>query len=80
MVRLSGMDDPERLEILEETLASLSPFHRQLLLWNRVDGLTYGEIANRLGISNRSLERRMSRMIERWSRALERRSGSELAR
>lgn len=55
-------------EVVFAAFQRLSPDHQQLLLWNRVDGLTYGEMAARLGITERRLVRRMAAMILAFSR------------
>lgn len=66
------MDDPDRLEILESAFARLSAAHRQLLWWACVDGLSYPEIAARLGITQKKLERLMAAMLRCWYEALDR--------
>lgn len=49
----------------------LKPLHQQLLLWDRVDGLSYAEMANKLGVSKRKLTRMMGDMIYAWCSAIE---------
>ena len=41
----------ERMERLEQALRTLAPNVRAALLYHRRDGMTYGEIAERLGVS-----------------------------
>ena len=42
---------------------SLSPEDRQLLIWRFYDTLTQGEIAERLGISQMSVSRKLTRLL-----------------
>jgi len=37
--------------IIEEAFRRLTPWHQLLLVWHRIDGLTYAEMAARLGIA-----------------------------
>ncbi len=45
---------------LEEAIGSLSEAHRTTFLMNRIEQVTYSEIAIRLGISVKTVEKRMS--------------------
>lgn len=53
--------DPILLAKLECALASLRRWDRQVFLASRVDQLTYAEIAERFGMSERAVKRRMIR-------------------
>jgi len=55
--------DPVRLEQLERAFKRLRPKHQEMILLARVDGLTYAEIAARLGITTSEVERRMAKAI-----------------
>lgn len=49
------------LRRLQAALAELPPLCRAAFLLNRIDGLTYAEIAERLGLSIRTIDRYMVR-------------------
>ncbi|MCB0495595.1 MAG: sigma-70 family RNA polymerase sigma factor [Cyclobacteriaceae bacterium] len=51
-------------KMLQDALASLSEANRTTFLMNRIDGLTYQEIAERLEISVKAVEKRMSNSIQ----------------
>lgn len=53
----------ERLQRFLEALDQLSPRCRQVFLLQRYDGLTYGAIAKRLGISVSAVEKQMMRAL-----------------
>lgn len=63
---------PVRLEQLERAFKRRRPKHRELILLARVDGLTYAEIAERLGIGVNEVERRMAKAIYSLDKALDR--------
>lgn len=48
---------------LQDTLASIPEGPREVFLMNRIDGLTYEEIAQRLGLSVKAIEKRMSEAL-----------------
>jgi RNA polymerase sigma-70 factor (ECF subfamily) len=47
----------------------LKPITRQIFLAHRVDGYSYGEIAERTGLSVKGVEKHMSRAIAHIDRA-----------
>jgi RNA polymerase sigma-70 factor (ECF subfamily) len=49
---------------LQKALASLSEKQRVVFLMNRIDKLTYNEIAERLGLSVKAIEKRMSQALK----------------
>jgi RNA polymerase sigma-70 factor (family 1) len=51
-------------EMVQKALASLTEACREVFLMNRIDGLKYHEIAERLDISMKAVEKRMGRAIE----------------
>ncbi|MFI6219944.1 sigma-70 family RNA polymerase sigma factor [Nocardia salmonicida] len=63
-----GDEDP-RFQLAEDTitvaplLAQLSSEDQQLLIWRFYDTLTQGEIAQRLGISQMGVSRKLSRLL-----------------
>lgn len=48
---------------LQDTLAKIPEGAREVFLMNRVEGLKYREIAERLGLSMKAIEKRMSRAL-----------------
>jgi len=48
---------------LQKTLAEIPEKSRVVFLMNRIDGLTYAEIADRLNLSVKAIEKRMSEAI-----------------
>ncbi len=64
-------DTPEKLiemneyeARLQEVIASLPDGGREVFLMNRLDDLTYQEIADRLGLSVKAIEKRMSKVLQ----------------
>ena len=63
-----GDEDP-RFQLAEDTitvaplLAQLSSDDQQLLIWRFYDTLTQGEIAQRLGVSQMSVSRKLTRLL-----------------
>jgi predicted ArsR family transcriptional regulator len=78
------MSDDERRtvsqSVVDAAFASLSRGQKQLLLWHRVDELTYGEMAARLGVSREKLIRKMGALVYAWCRAVERAEKAERRR
>ena len=84
---LPANDDTEQLLILQETVAvlrkgisSLNRRNREVFVLHRFGNLDYRQIAERLGVSERTVERRMSRALSHLKRVLDRAAGSEDAR
>jgi RNA polymerase sigma-70 factor (ECF subfamily) len=50
-------------EKLQRALSSIPDGAREVFLMNRIDGLKYHEIAERLGLSMKAVEKRMSRAL-----------------
>lgn len=59
----------DQLERLQASLARLSPKTRLIFLAHRRDGMTYKDIANKTGLSVKTVERRMSKAIANIDRA-----------
>lgn len=69
-LKMATEESPEYLlevsefeERLQQALAKLSEKNRVVFLLNRVDKLTYQEIADRIGISKKAVEKRMSKAL-----------------
>lgn len=58
------MEVQEFKKQLEEALANLSEGSREVFLMNRLEDLPYREIAERLGISQKAVEKRMSKALK----------------
>jgi RNA polymerase sigma-70 factor (ECF subfamily) len=64
-------DTPEKMiemseyqDRLQEVIASLPDGGREVFLMNRLEDLTYQEIADRLGLSVKAIEKRMSKVLQ----------------
>lgn len=57
------MEEEEFRRKLEAALASLPENQREVFLMNRIDRLKYREIAERLGISQKAVEKRMHKAL-----------------
>ncbi len=68
--RTSQVQSPEYIMEMKEfkaklntAISSLPKGQREVFLMNRIDGLKYREIAERLGISQKAVEKRMSQAL-----------------
>lgn len=61
----------ERCEILLDVLMSLPATRRDVLLLRKLDALSYSEIANRLGISEKTVQRHLVQALLHCQRRLE---------
>lgn len=66
------VDISRQIQRFREALASLPPVCRTVFLLNRIDGLSHAEIAERVGISKKSVERYIIKALERCQRRLSR--------
>lgn len=55
--------DTDQLDRLEAALLTLPRFRREVFLATRIDNLTYAEIAEITGVSERRIRREMSRAL-----------------
>jgi RNA polymerase sigma-70 factor (ECF subfamily) len=62
--------DQETAVLLKQVILALPPLYRDVFILNRFVGLTYGEIARRLGVSDKTVEYRMSRALALCQEAL----------
>ncbi|MGQ9370132.1 RNA polymerase sigma factor [Azospirillum sp. ST 5-10] len=60
----------EELEALRDALSTLPERTQRVFLLNRLDGLTYAEIATALGVSVSTVEKDMIRALDRCRRRL----------
>jgi len=68
------LEEEEVDRLLQDTLAQMKEEHRMVFLMNRIDGLSYAEIAQRLGISVKAVEKRMSKALSLLKAALQKHS------
>jgi RNA polymerase sigma-70 factor (ECF subfamily) len=64
------LEEAEYLERLQQALADLSEEQRVAFMMNRVDGLKHREIAERLGISQKAVEKRIYKAVENLQKKL----------
>lgn len=69
---LGRLEARDRLRRVEAALGRLKPTTRNIFLAHRLDGMTYGEIAERTGLSVKGVEKQMSKAIAQLGRALDR--------
>ena len=60
-----------QLEILAKALWAMPKKRRKLVLMNRFDGLSYAEIARRVGLSETSVRRQISKGLVECQKALQ---------
>jgi RNA polymerase sigma-70 factor (family 1) len=58
------MEEKEFKEKLERVISGLPENNRIVFLMNRIDRLTYNEIAERLGLSVKAVEKRMKKALD----------------
>jgi len=58
------MEEQEFKKRLEEVIASMTEGSREVFLMNRLEGLKYNEISERLDISVKAVEKRMSKALQ----------------
>jgi len=59
----SNLRQDELNKKIQDTLAKIPEKAREVFLMNRIEGLTYADIAERLGLSVKSIEKRMSEAL-----------------
>lgn len=67
---VAALEARDRLARLEQAVLRLKPLTRQIFLACRLDGYSYGEIAEQTGLSVRGVEKQMSRAIKQLGRHL----------
>lgn len=66
------LEHRDTLRRLEAAMLRLKPKTREIFLAKRLDGMSYGEIAERTGLSAKGVEKHMSKAIAMLDRAMER--------
>lgn len=70
--QVSVLEYRETLARLERAMAKLKPRTREIFLAQRIEGLSYAEIAERTGLSIKGVEKQMSKAIAKIDRMLDR--------
>lgn len=68
---LRRIEARDMLNRLESAMQRLRPRTREIFMAHRLDGLTYGEIAERTGLSVKAVEKHMSRAIAHLDRTFD---------
>lgn len=63
----------DTLHRLESAMLRLKPKTREIFLARRLDGMSYGEIAGRTGLSIKAIEKHMAKAVAQIDRLMERR-------
>ena len=64
------MEEKEFMDQLEEAISNLSEGQREVFLLNRIEKMTYAEIAALLGVSQKAIEKRMHKALLKLRDAL----------
>jgi RNA polymerase sigma-70 factor (ECF subfamily) len=67
---MSDTADPELLRRLEEAMLNMPKMQREIFMAHRLDGMSYGEIARRTGLTAGQVERHMARAIYKLDKQL----------
>ncbi|MFN3727916.1 MAG: sigma-70 family RNA polymerase sigma factor [Allosphingosinicella sp.] len=62
--------DPDLLRRLNEAVGNIPKLQREIFMAHRLDNMTYGEIAERTGLTVRQVERHMARAIYKLAKQL----------
>jgi len=65
------LDAAQRLDLLRRAMAELPPRTREIFELNRIEGLTYAEVAQRLGISESSVQKHLARALVHAMRSVQ---------
>ncbi|WP_034161494.1 RNA polymerase sigma factor [Sphingomonas sp. ERG5] len=68
--QIAALEARDMLRRLESIVAHLHPRTREIFLAHRIDGFSYAEIASRMGLSIKTVEKHMSRAIAYLGRHL----------
>lgn len=64
------LESNEYKERIENAIASLPEGQREVFLMNRIQKMTYAEIAEALGVSQKAIEKRMSKALKKMKSVL----------
>ena len=67
---VATLEARDRLARIEHAVQRMKPLTRQIFLARRLDGYSYAEIAGQTGLSQRGVEKQMSRAIRQLGRHL----------
>jgi RNA polymerase sigma-70 factor (ECF subfamily) len=60
---MSDTPDPDLLRRMEDAMRAMPKMQREIFLAHRLDDMSYGEIAERTGLTIRQVERQMAKAI-----------------
>jgi RNA polymerase sigma-70 factor (ECF subfamily) len=66
------LESRDMLNRIEAAMLRLRPKTREIFMAHRIDGLSYGEIAERTGLSVKGVEKQMSKALQQIDRMLSR--------
>lgn len=68
---MSDTHDPDLLRRMEEAMLNIPKLQREIFMAHRVDDMSYGEIAERTGLTVRQVERHIARVLYKLHKQLE---------
>ena len=68
---MSDTPDPDLQHRLEEAILNIPKLQREIFLAHRLDDLSYGEIAERTGLTVRQVERHIARALYKLDKQLD---------
>lgn len=71
--QVAALESRDMLNRIEAAMLRLRPRTREIFVAHRIDGLSYAEIADRMGISVKGVEKQMGKAIAQLDRLLDRR-------
>ena len=63
--------DPDLLRRMEEAMLNMPKLQREIFLGHRLDNMSYGEIAERTGLTVRQVERHMAKALYKLVKQLD---------
>ena len=68
---MSDTPDPDLLRRMEDAMRAMPKMQREIFLAHRLDDMSYGEIAERTGLTVRQVERHMAKAIYKLVKQLD---------